>query len=155
MDDRDNLDPGTEFTSESSWTLGHDSDSVNYFFSNDRENSILSEFGWNLQSDEPSRIKDLDRIEAEERSDSAGNLEIQRSSAAGPARSSGRGSRDVSTTNYPSVSSSSSEDPPEKSTDSGGKPPEIPWVQLFGYLIAMKILVNSVNNSNFKGRNDR
>jgi hypothetical protein len=26
---------------------------------------------------------------------------------------------------------------------------------LFGYLIAMKILVNSVNNSNFKGRNDR
>jgi hypothetical protein len=26
---------------------------------------------------------------------------------------------------------------------------------LFGYLIAMKILVNSVNNLNFKGRNDR
>ncbi|XP_011012232.1 PREDICTED: probable WRKY transcription factor 57 [Populus euphratica] len=126
MDDRDNLDPGTEFTSESSWTFGHDSDGVNYFFSNDRENSILSEFGWNLQSDEPSRFKDLDRVEAEERSDSAGNLEIQRSSAAGPARSGGRGSRDGSTTNYPSVSSSSSEDPPEKSTDSGGKPPEIP-----------------------------
>ncbi|KAJ6312200.1 hypothetical protein OIU77_013862 [Salix suchowensis] len=122
MDDKSNLDPGTELTSESSWTLGHDSDSVNYFFSNDRESSILSEFGWNLQPDEPSRFKVLDQVVEEERSDLAGNLEIQRSSGAGPARSSGS----VSTSNYPSVSSSSSEDPPEKSTDSGGKPPEIP-----------------------------
>ncbi|KAJ6718363.1 WRKY TRANSCRIPTION FACTOR PROTEIN 1-RELATED [Salix purpurea] len=122
MDDKSNLDPGTELTSESSWTLGHDSDSVNYFFSNDRESSILSEFGWNLQPDEPSRFKGLDQVVEEERSDLAGNLEIQRSSGAGPVRSSGS----VSTSNYPSVSSSSSEDPPEKSTDSGGKPPEIP-----------------------------
>ncbi|CAK7326178.1 unnamed protein product [Dovyalis caffra] len=127
MDDKDNPDPGTdEFASDSSWSLVPGSDSVNYFFSSDRENSILSEFGWNLQPDEPSRFTDIDRVEAEERSDLAGNLEIQRSSGAGPARSSVGGGGDFSSSNYPSVSSSSSEDPPEKSTGSGGKPPEIP-----------------------------
>jgi hypothetical protein len=124
MDDTENPDPGTEFTSESSWTLGPDSDRANCFFSNHRENSILSEFGWNLQSDEPARFMDLDPVEAEERSDLAGNIEIQRLQGASPAGSGG--GADVSTSNYPSVSSSSSEDQPDKSTGSGGKPPEIP-----------------------------
>uniref|UniRef100_A0A6M2ETB8 WRKY domain-containing protein n=1 Tax=Populus davidiana TaxID=266767 RepID=A0A6M2ETB8_9ROSI len=125
MDDKENPDPGPEFTSESSWTLGPDSDRANCFFSNHRENSILSEFGWNLQSDEPARFMDLDPVEAEERSDLAGNIEIQRLQGASPAGSGGGGA-DVSTSNYPSVSSSSSEDQPDKSTGSGGKPPEIP-----------------------------
>jgi len=75
---------------------------------------------------------DLDPVEAEERSDLAGNIEIQRLQGASPAGSGGGGA-DVSTSNYPSVSSSSSEDQPDKSTGSGGKPPEIPWVHLFGY----------------------
>ncbi|RVW42095.1 putative WRKY transcription factor 57 [Vitis vinifera] len=48
MDDNDNPDPGNDFSGDSSWTLGAESDSV-YFFGSDKESSILSEFGWNLQ----------------------------------------------------------------------------------------------------------
>ncbi|KAI8000647.1 putative UDP-rhamnose:rhamnosyltransferase 1 [Camellia lanceoleosa] len=44
-DDKDRVDPAI---TESSWAFGADSDSV-YFFGNDRDNSILSEFGWNLR----------------------------------------------------------------------------------------------------------
>ena len=135
MEDKEGVDPGTEFTSDSNWTLaGPDSvsDSVNYFF--DRESSsILSEFGWNLQLDhaeEIERFVELDRTDT--RPDLAGNFTGSQSCVAAAAGASGSGtasnlggSTDVSTSN-PSVSSSSSEDPPEKSTDSGGKPPEIP-----------------------------
>ncbi|XVE85766.1 hypothetical protein DITRI_Ditri17bG0117400 [Diplodiscus trichospermus] len=138
MGDKEGADPGTEFTSDTSWTLaGSDSvsDSVNYFF--DRESGIvLSEFGWNLQPDhgeEMERFGELDR--ADTRHDLAGNFRGSQgcgSAAVADAGGSGSGmasnqgmSADVSTSN-PSVSSSSSEDPPEKSTGSGGKPPEIP-----------------------------
>ncbi|KAK6280944.1 hypothetical protein POUND7_014769 [Theobroma cacao] len=136
MEDKEGADPRNEFTSDSSWTLpGPDpvSDSVNYFF--DRESSILSEFGWNLQPDQAEEIErfgELDRTAT--RPDLAGNFSGSQSSGAAAAAAAGSGSgtatnpsgsADVSTSN-PSVSSSSSEDPPEKSTGSGGKPPEIP-----------------------------
>lgn len=137
MEDKEGADPGAEFTSDSSWSLpaGPDSvsDSVNYFF--DRESSILSEFGWNLQPDHVDRFCELDRTDT--RPDLAGNFSGSQScGAAAVATSAGGGlgsgtasnpggSTDVSTSN-PSVSSSSSEEPPEKSTGSGGKPPEIP-----------------------------
>ncbi|XWS69647.1 hypothetical protein CRYUN_Cryun04dG0197000 [Craigia yunnanensis] len=132
MDDKEGADPGTEFTSDSSWTLtGPDlvSDSVNYLF--DRENSILNEFGWNLQ---PDHAEEIERFGELNRTDTwpdlAGNFSGSHICCGGGGSGSGTalnpgGSADVSTSN-PSVSSSSSEDPPEKSTGSGGKPPEIP-----------------------------
>ncbi|GMI99870.1 WRKY DNA-binding protein 57 [Hibiscus trionum] len=134
MEDKEESNPGAEFTSESSWTLsggGPDSvsNSVDYFF--DREGSVLSEFGWDLpadHADEFVRFVELDRTEA--RPELAGNFSGSQSYAAADdvARcsvSNPGGSADVSTSN-PSVSSCSSEDPPEKSTGCGGKPPEIP-----------------------------
>ncbi|OMO71974.1 DNA-binding WRKY [Corchorus olitorius] len=151
MEDKEGADPGgTEFTSDSSWSLPSGpvdsvSDGVNYFF--DRESSILSEFGWNLHPvDHQShhdieRFAELDRAESCSRPlDLAGNFSASQSCAASAAAAGSGGgggsssgtasnpglSADVSTSNNPSVSSSSSEDPPEKSTGSGGKPPEIP-----------------------------
>ncbi|KAA8529364.1 hypothetical protein F0562_033837 [Nyssa sinensis] len=131
MDDKDKVDPGTEFSAVSSWPLGGDSDSV-YFFGNDRENSILSEFGWNLQTMEGSGgdaagFGEFDRIDVDESSGLAGNQQLPESSAAQCAGAAVQVSPvgDASTSN-PSVSSSSSEDQPEKSTasgGSGGKPP--------------------------------
>ncbi|KAK8659309.1 hypothetical protein V6N13_029515 [Hibiscus sabdariffa] len=142
MEDKEGSNPGAEFTSESSWTLpggGPDPDSVsngvNYFF--DRESTgILSEFGWDLpldHADEFGRFPELNRTET--RRELAGNFigsqscaaaddQVSRCSVSGTASNLG-GSADVSTSN-PSVSSSSSEDPPEKSTGSGGKLSEIP-----------------------------
>lgn len=112
-----------------------DSDSV-YFFSNDRDSTILSEFGWNFHSDEVNRTSereqfgDLDGIGVDERSSSdlAGSLGLPESSSSGLISSCPAAAPVGSTSNNPSVSSSSSEDPPEKSADSGGKPPpaEIP-----------------------------
>ena len=137
MEDKEGGDPGTEFTSDSSWTLtGPDSvsDSVNYFF--DRESSVLSEFVWNLQPDHAEEIErfcELDRTDTRpdlaakfcgSQSCGAAAVAAGGGSGSGTAPNPG-GSADVSTSN-PSVSSSSSEDPPEKSTGSGGKPPEIP-----------------------------
>lgn len=141
MEDKEGLDPaGTEFKSDSSssWTLaGPDSvsDSINYFF--DRESSILSEFGWNIlqldHADEIERFGELDRTDASR--GLAGNCSGSQSQSCGAAGGVGDscsgaasnpvGSAEVPTSN-PSVSSSSSEDPPEKSTGFGGKPPEIP-----------------------------
>lgn len=140
MEDKEGGKPGTEFSSESSWTFsggGPDSvsSSVNYFF--DKDSSILiSEFGWDLQSDHADdfgRFAELDRTDSA-RPELAGNFIASQSCAAadlvvrcsvsGKASNPG-GPADVLTTNPP-VSSSSSEDLPEKSTGSGGKPPEIP-----------------------------
>ncbi|KAA8532917.1 hypothetical protein F0562_032966 [Nyssa sinensis] len=132
MDDKDKIDPATEFSAESSWELGGDSDSV-YLFGSDRESSILSEFGWNLHLEkvegsggDTAGFGDFDRIDVDGRSDLAGNQQLPEGSAVqctGAAVQVG----DASTLN-PSVSSSSSEDPPEKSTTSGGSdgqpPPE-------------------------------
>lgn len=141
MEDKEGLDPaGTEFKSDSSssWTLaGPDSvsDSINYFF--DRESSILSELGWNIlqpdHADEIERFVELDRTDASR--GLAGNFSGSQSQSCGAAGGVGGscsgaasnpvGSAEVPTSN-PSVSSSSSEDQPEKSTGFGGKPPEIP-----------------------------
>ncbi|GKU99664.1 hypothetical protein SLEP1_g12476 [Rubroshorea leprosula] len=125
MEDKDAPDPGSEFASGSSWTLaGADSDGVNYFL--DRESSILSEFGWNLnpdQADGLGRFGDMERIE---RTDFTGDCGGSQGTGSAPAASNPGGSVDLSTSN-PSVSSSSSEDQTEKSTaGSGVKPPQIP-----------------------------
>ncbi|TYI93690.1 hypothetical protein E1A91_D02G153300v1 [Gossypium mustelinum] len=141
MEDKVGVDPASEFTSDSSWALagGPDSvsDSVNYFF--DRESNILSEFDWNLQ---PDHAEQIDRFDELDRADTkpylAGSFSGSHScvaaaaaaacgsgSGSGTASSPAGGSADVSTL-IPSVSSSSGEDPSEKHTGSGGKPPEIP-----------------------------
>ena len=112
-----------EFTSNSSWALGADDSDGAYFFSGGRESSILSEFGWNFEPQQPNRIG------TDGRSDLAGGV-----GGAGlwiPSHSASAGSTEpadkaASTSNNQSVSSSSSEDLPEKSTGSDGKPPEIP-----------------------------
>ncbi|KAE8683034.1 putative WRKY transcription factor 28 [Hibiscus syriacus] len=137
MEDKEGLDPaGTEFKSDSttsSTVAGPDSvsDSVNYFF--DRESSILNEFSWNIlqpdHADEFGRFSEVDRTAT--RPDLAGNFSgsskscgAAGGSCSGTASNPGR-SAEMLTPN-PSVTSSSSEDPLEKSTDIGGKQPEIP-----------------------------
>ncbi|KAK8604324.1 hypothetical protein V6N13_099269 [Hibiscus sabdariffa] len=140
MEDKEGSNPGAEFTSESSWTLsGGGPDSVsnglNYFF--DRESTgILSEFGWDLppdHADEFGRFAELDRTETRRelegifsgsQSCAAADDQVARCSVSGTPSNPG-GPAGMSTSN-PSVSSSSSEDPPEKSTGSGGKQSEIP-----------------------------
>lgn len=117
MGDSNNPDPGTEFSAESSsWHP--------YFFeSEDRENSILSELGWNLHPDDSYR--GFEQIDSDDPSGLAGSqlVRFEPDVPVGPVEKTGVG--DASSL-HPSVSSSSSEDPPEKSTDSGGKPSEIP-----------------------------
>ncbi|KAG2707022.1 hypothetical protein I3760_05G128400 [Carya illinoinensis] len=132
MDEGDKSDPGPEFTSNSSWSLGPDPDSV-YFFANDRESSILGEFGWNFQPDDPNRAglhdgSDLTEgfgFQDHEDSNKSSHHALQSSDPALPVGSESKVG-DLTASSNPSVSSSSSEDPPEKSTGSGGKPPEIP-----------------------------
>lgn len=119
----DNRHPGpTDFTPESTWPL--DSDSA-YFLTDDRDSTVLSEFGWNFNPDDP--------IGAEERSDLAGSTSTlvdqfpENSSSSSALRSSDPAPVLRSASTNQSVSSSSSGDPPERSTGSGGKPPpEIP-----------------------------
>lgn len=112
MDDNGELDPSTEFSPESSWTL---SDDV-YFFGTDRESSILREFGWNLQPE--LRFGDFDRIVPE--LTQGARVSLPESSTVSSAAQAGAVEKvgDASMLNQ-SVSSSSSEDPAEKSTDSG------------------------------------
>ena len=126
--DRAPSDPVTaaEFAGESSWSLGtaDDGDGAGtYFFSGHRERSIISEFGWNLEPDQPNRIgADDGGGEGLWLPPLTGSIEPVDAAAGSAAASSSR-------SNNQSVSSSSSEDPPEKSTVSDEKPPsEIPWV---------------------------
>ncbi|RDX78541.1 putative WRKY transcription factor 57 [Mucuna pruriens] len=116
MEDKDRAasDPAaaTEFAGDTSWTLAADDSDGAYFFSGDRERSILREFGWNLEPDQPNRIGSDDGLWMPVHSSLTGSIEP---AAAASSRS-----------NNQSVSSSSSEDPPEKSTVSDEKPPEIP-----------------------------
>ncbi|XP_043706600.1 probable WRKY transcription factor 57 [Telopea speciosissima] len=137
-------EPGSEFSGHSSW----DSD---YLFSSDRESSILSEFGWNLQQDTVIKDPDtggcfssFDQIELDERSDLAGSFGSHSQQSTGGWSTSqppsclsqttvvasgsvsvGGGGGDEASASNPSVSSSSSDEPPEKSTGSDGKPAEI------------------------------
>lgn len=119
-------DNPAEFSS--SWsTLGHDSSDSVYFFGDDRESSILSEFGWSLHGPAlPPRSAELLPIGA----DSAGIAEPP--TTAGGSRGGPAVLEASTTSNHPSVSSDSSEDPAEKSTGSGGnpQPAETPWVDV-------------------------
>ncbi|KAK8615544.1 hypothetical protein V6N13_017129 [Hibiscus sabdariffa] len=140
MADEEGVDPPTEFASDSSWALpvpgGPDSvsDTFNYFF--DWESAMLSEFQGNLPPDHTQEIERFDQPDrTETRPDLAGTFSVSESFAGAAAAAScvsgsvtslnPGGSTDVLISN-PSMSSSSSEDPPEKSTGSGGKPSEIP-----------------------------
>ncbi|KAI3733752.1 hypothetical protein L6452_13207 [Arctium lappa] len=123
MDDQNTVDPITGgFSSDSTWTIHGD-----YGFlgiSDTRDNSILSEFGWNFLKPPP----EFDRIDyggccgvPEETNPTTSAVAVQ--SQAGSVENTG----DVSMSN-PLVSSSSSEDRPESSAASGdaassGKPP--------------------------------
>ncbi|KAG5051508.1 hypothetical protein JHK87_003706 [Glycine soja] len=113
MEDKDRAasDPA-EFAGDTSWTLATDDSDGAYLFPGDRERSILREFGWNLEPDQPNRIGTDDGSWMPVQSSLTGSIEP---AAAMSSRS-----------NNQSVSSSSSEDPPEKSTVSDEKPPEIP-----------------------------
>lgn len=113
-------DPATaaEFAGDSSWSLGADDSHGAYFYSCNRERSILSEFGWNLDPVQPNRIgSGVDGLWLPANSSPTGSVEpVDAVAAATSSRS-----------NNQSVSTSSSEDPPEKSTVSDEKPPpEIP-----------------------------
>ncbi|TQD89302.1 hypothetical protein C1H46_025151 [Malus baccata] len=125
----------TEFTTNT-WTP--DSDSAYFFNTHDRDNNILSDFGWIFNPD-ASKPDDgfpcLDPIAA-----AADTSDLAGTTSSGPlvldnnssSSSAALGSPDPapvvgSASTNPSVSTSSSEDPPERSTGSGGKPPsEIP-----------------------------
>ncbi|XP_057448132.1 probable WRKY transcription factor 57 isoform X2 [Lotus japonicus] len=107
MDDKDKPPPDPSTAAEfASWMLcADDSD----FFSGDRERSILGDFGWNL---EPDRISAADDgLWLPPHAAPSGSIEIKPTASASINQS---------------VSSSSSEDPPEKSTVSDEKPIEIP-----------------------------
>ncbi|CAL0318209.1 unnamed protein product [Lupinus luteus] len=108
----------TEFAGESSWPLGADDSDGSYFYSVDSNRSILSDFGWNLEPVQPNRIgPDVDGLWVPAQSDLTGSVAEPIGAAAGTS----------SRSNNQSVSTSSSEDLPEKSTVSDEKPPpEIP-----------------------------
>ncbi|XP_028801680.1 probable WRKY transcription factor 57 isoform X1 [Neltuma alba] len=124
----------TEFTADSSsWALGPDDSDDVYFFSGDRSTSrMLTDFGWNLEPDQPHRIgvDDTSQVAGGEGGSRGGGLWFPDHSAPGgsteQADKANAMAADASTSNNQSVSSSSSEDPPEKSTVSDEKPPEIP-----------------------------
>ncbi|KAF7827993.1 putative WRKY transcription factor 57 [Senna tora] len=105
----------TAFTTDdsSSWALGGhddaDADAGVYFFSGDRHNSsILGEFGWNLDPEQPRRIGG---------GEGGGGFWFPAHDDSAPADKAAAAAADVSTTSInQSVSSSSSEDPAEKST---------------------------------------
>ncbi|KAJ1389833.1 WRKY domain [Sesbania bispinosa] len=112
MEDKNRTPSNPATAAESSWTLGGDDSAGAYFFSADRDRSILSDFGWNL---EPDRIGADDGLWLPSHTAPTGSIEPEAAAATSSFRS-----------NNQSVSSSSSEDPPEKSTVSDEKPPEIP-----------------------------
>nr|XP_011463029.1 PREDICTED: probable WRKY transcription factor 57 isoform X2 [Fragaria vesca subsp. vesca] len=80
------------------------------------DNAYFSEFGWNFNPDDP--------IGTDDRSDLAGTSSTTTLQAEQvPERSSNTSSRSDPAPVVGSVSSSSTEDPPERSTGSGGTPP--------------------------------
>lgn len=116
MDENDNrVDPGiTDLSAESSWSFGGDSESVYLFGGSDRESTILSEFGWNLRP-EAGSFAHFDRIGMEE--DLARNDQPKSTCSTS---TTGGGETVVQATSNRSMSSNSSEDLPEKSTESDG-----------------------------------
>nr|QWQ79464.1 WRKY42 [Juglans sigillata] len=123
MDDGDQSDTTIVFAGDSSWALRSDSDGV-YFFTNHRETSIFSKFNWNLHPDDQDR-----NIGLYDGSDLAGGLGFpdvdNKCNNSNSALQSSDPPLRVPPSN-PSVSSFSSEGPPEKSTGSCRTPPVIP-----------------------------
>ncbi|XAR55925.1 hypothetical protein NMG60_11036164 [Bertholletia excelsa] len=125
MDNSDRADPGkSQLLADSTWTFGGDySDSV-YFFGNERESTILGEFGWNLRPEvvdgSGSDAGELGRIGVKEEERP---LLLPESTTTGPEAH----APPPSTSNLSaSASTSSSEEPPEKSTASGSSGGEKP-----------------------------
>ncbi|XP_047323680.1 uncharacterized protein LOC124927327 [Impatiens glandulifera] len=121
MDDKIRIDQSIgKFDPDSSWTIGGNelADGA-YFFGSDREHIILSEFGWNLRS--PGS--------AEQGNDFSfgigGSEEIDRSDLAGICNQLPQdgGVEPSASVSNPTVSSSSSEETPEKSIVCGERPP--------------------------------
>ncbi|CAK8536611.1 unnamed protein product [Lathyrus sativus] len=110
MEDKDRAppDPATagEFIGNSSWSLGVDESDGSHFFSGDRDRTMFGDIGWDLVPDQVGA--------------SEGSLPPVQPGSIEPVPTSSYRS------NNQSISSSSSEDPPEKSTVSDEKPPEIP-----------------------------
>ncbi|CAJ2648098.1 probable WRKY transcription factor 57 isoform X2 [Trifolium pratense] len=100
--DRASSDPAGDFVGKSSWNLGVDDSDGSHFFTDDRERNMFGDIGWNL---DPNRVDE-------------GLLQPVQTSSIETAPSSSYRS------NNQSVSSSSSEDLPEKSTVSDEKPPD-------------------------------
>ncbi|CAL0315226.1 unnamed protein product [Lupinus luteus] len=108
-----------EFAGDTSWPHGVDDSDGSYFYSGDRDRTILSEFGWNIDPVQMSWIgSDVDGLWMPVHSALTGSVEpVDTASVAATS----------SRSNNQSVSTSSSEDPPEKSTVFDEKPPpEIP-----------------------------
>ncbi|KAI3429191.1 WRKY domain-containing protein [Psidium guajava] len=139
MDDDEDGPPGSgsDFAGGSSWPhLGPDSDSV-YFLDAGAESSILSEFGWNLHTDDEPRAPADQRGGGGLGPAGFGSFDSAGASSAGgvgggggrfgssdPSSAGGSVGGEASTSN--ASDSSASEDLPEKSASSGGKPPETP-----------------------------
>ncbi|KAJ8774709.1 hypothetical protein K2173_017155 [Erythroxylum novogranatense] len=103
------------FITHSSCPLGPDSEaSVNYFLSGNRENRAPREFGWDLHAQQSTDLETMEEEDNDRRPDPLGLCRT------------GSGACDTSTSCQQSVSSSSSEGPPEKSTGSGGRIPKKP-----------------------------
>ncbi|CAI9756160.1 unnamed protein product [Fraxinus pennsylvanica] len=116
MDGKKKVDP--ELTTESSWRSGGGDE---FFFGSDKETSILGEFGWNIPAESSYCFGDSDRIDSNLGGDGISNYV----SVSAPQRTITEQTA-VEEKVEASVSSSSSEDLPEKSTASGGssaKPP--------------------------------
>lgn len=128
MDDSDKPDPPTDFSTESSWTLGADSDNMfsTFFPDRDRETSILSEFGWNLHPNihTSHNFVDLDRIHNNFAGSSTFPAITRVTDHQNPSSNTESAVREMEAQTGPtadnnqSVSSSTSEDLPEKSTAS-------------------------------------
>lgn len=109
----------TEFTPQSRCILGADDSDAVYLFCGDRESSVLSEFGWNFEPEQPNRTGTDDMPDLA----GGGGLWISPHSATAGLSVEVAGK---SASNNQSISLSSSEDLPERSTGSDGNPPETP-----------------------------
>ncbi|CAI9785278.1 unnamed protein product [Fraxinus pennsylvanica] len=96
---------------ESSWRLGGGDE---FFFGSDKDSSILSEFGWNIPAETSCGVGDSDRID----SNFGGESTSDYVSVPAPRRTATEPTA-VEEKVEASVSSSSSEDQPEKSMASG------------------------------------
>ena len=126
---RSTISPSDFTTDSSAWSLAA---ADVYFFSGDRESgAILSDSGWNLESEQPRLIGDAANGEFRRGGSGGGGFWFPDHSAAvgqteqADTANASAAACDASTSNNQSASSSSSEDPAEKSAVSEEKPAEI------------------------------